>query len=80
MQGASHMSLMFVDKRHHRRGIAGEMFRFVLEGLKEDESVTQITVNSSPYAVAVYERLGFVKTGEQQEEDGILFVPMMRLL
>ena len=38
--------------------------------------VKRVTVNSSPYAVCVYERLGFVKTGEQQEQNGIIYVPM----
>jgi len=56
------------------------MLHFVLEELKKDKGMTQITVNSSPYAVKVYERLGFVKTEEQQEKDGILYVPMMRIV
>ena len=37
-------------------------------------------VNSSPYAVKAYEQLSFVKTGEQQEKDGIIFIPMRRPL
>ena len=68
---------MFVDKEHHRKGIAKQLFHTVLEKLKENKSVTQMTVNSSPYAVKAYERLGFIKTGEQQEKDGIIFIPMM---
>jgi len=74
----SHISLMFVDKMHHRKGIARQMFNVVLEELRNNEAVNQITVNSSPYAVRVYEHLGFVKTGNQQEKDGIIFIPMMR--
>ena len=79
-QNTSHISLMFVDKTHHGQGIAKELFQAVLEDLKEDQNLTQITVNSSPYAVKVYERLGFVQTQEQQEKDGILFIPMRRVL
>ena len=67
---------MFVGKAHQRKGIARQMFQVVLEELQKKKRVTQITVNSSPYAVKAYERLGFVKTQEQQEKDGILFVPM----
>jgi len=77
-QNTAHISLLFVTKAHHQKGIAKQLFHFVLETLKADPSVTQITVNSSPYAVKAYEHLGFVKTGEQQEKDGILFIPMMR--
>jgi len=76
----SHISLMFVDKKHHRRGIAKSLFQVVLEDLKSIENLSQITVNSSPYAVGVYEHLGFSKTGEKKERDGIVFVPMMRKL
>lgn len=74
----SHIALMFVDKRHHKTRIARQLFNVVLEQIKQNEGVTQITVNSSPYAVNVYERLGFEKTGGQQEKDGIIFTPMMR--
>jgi len=77
---ASHISLMFVDKRHHRKGIARQLFLSVLETLKENKSITQITVNASPYAVKAYECLGFTKTGEQEEKDGILFIPMRYLI
>jgi len=76
----SHIALMFVDKHHHRKGIAKKLFNTVLEELHEEQDTTQITVNSSPYAVATYECLGFVKIGEQQEKDGIIYVPMKRSL
>ena len=79
-QSASHISLMFVDKRHHRQGIARQLLDAALDELAKNNDVTQITVNSSPYALKAYERLGFAKTGEQQEKDGIIFTPMMRLL
>ena len=74
----THISLLFVDKNHHRRGIAREMLNVVLDDLKKREDVPCITVNSSPYAVDAYERLGFCEKGEQQEKDGIIFVPMIR--
>jgi len=79
-QNTSHISLMFVDKDHHKQGIAKQLFQTVLEELREDPNLTQITVNSSPYAVTAYEHLGFAKTQEQQEKDGILFTPMKRML
>jgi predicted GNAT family N-acyltransferase len=72
----SHIALMFVDKIHHKKGIARQLFNIVLTELKSNVDITQITVNSSPYAVKIYERLGFKKTGEQQEKDGIIYIPM----
>ena len=80
VENISHICLMFVDKEHHKKGIAKQMLHVVLEESKRNNNITQITVNSSPYAVKVYERLGFIKTGEQQEKDGIIFIPMMRPL
>jgi predicted GNAT family N-acyltransferase len=76
----SHIALMFVDKQYHRKGIAKKLFNIVLEELSGKQGVTQITVNSSPYAVIVYECLGFEKIGEQQEKDGIIYIPMKRTL
>ena len=76
IQGVSHISLMFVDKQHHRQGIARQLFGFVRDEFERNKNATPITVNSSPYAVKVYEHLGFIKAGEQQEKDGIIFIPM----
>ena len=75
-QDTSHISLMFVDKQYHRQGIARQLFDVVRDELRRNEKVTQITVNSSPYAVKAYEHLGFSRTGEQQEKGGIIFIPM----
>ena len=35
-----------------------------------------VTVNSSPFAVKVYEKLGFTATGSRQVSDGIVYIPM----
>jgi predicted GNAT family N-acyltransferase len=72
----SHIALMFVEKQHHKKGIARQLYNTVLAEIRKNVDMTQITVNSSPFAVAVYECLGFVKTDEQQEKDGIIYVPM----
>ena len=76
----SHIALMFVDKRHHRKGIARQLLNTVLAEIKDNANTTRMTVNSSPYAAPAYERLGFVKTDEQQEKDGIIYIPMAKPL
>ncbi|MCL2816811.1 MAG: GNAT family N-acetyltransferase [Clostridiales bacterium] len=73
-----HISLLFVDKRHHKKGIAGQLLGALLKELENHEEAAQITVNSSPYAVKIYEKLGFVRSGERQEKDGLIFIPMTR--
>ena len=68
----AHLALFFVEGNHHRKGIGRKLFDAVLA---ENTSPT-ITVYSSLYAVPVYQKLGFVITGERQEDGGIQFVPM----
>ena len=36
-----------------------------------------MTVHSSPYAVEVYRRFGFVPLGGEREENGIRYTPMV---
>nr|WP_320025841.1 GNAT family N-acetyltransferase [uncultured Acetobacterium sp.] len=75
---AFHISLMFVDKNYHQRGIARALFDTVIADLKhqQDGQLFEMTVNSSPYAVAVYRRFGFEATAAEQVNNGIRFVPM----
>ena len=71
-----HITLLFVDKHYHRRGIARRLYETVIN----DETVvlghTRVTVNSSPYAVEIYRRLGFEPTDAEQTISGIRFTPM----
>lgn len=68
-----HIASFFVDGKHHRQGIGKKLLQIVLEN-----SITnEITVNSSPYAVEVYHRLGFVDTAPEQTRDGIRYTPMV---
>lgn len=72
-----HISLLFVDKAYHRKGIAKELFaKTVKRCMQENPKIKEITVNSSSYAVEIYERLGFKQMGPQTTKDGITFVPM----
>jgi ribosomal protein S18 acetylase RimI-like enzyme len=72
----AHLSLLFVDSRCHNQGIARAMFEYALFRL----SGTEMTVNSSPYAVGFYRKMGFVETDREQTVNGIRFVPMKRSL
>lgn len=73
-----HISLMFVNKNYHQRGIARALFDTVIADLKRQQNGQSfdMTVNSSPYAVAVYRRFGFEATAAEQDNKGIIFVPM----
>ncbi len=68
----SHISLFFVDGDQHRKGIG----RLLFSALIEDSTSQEITVNSSPYALEVYHRLGFTDADERQLQSGIIYTPM----
>ncbi|MDR1060015.1 MAG: GNAT family N-acetyltransferase [Clostridiales bacterium] len=71
-----HIALLFVDKAHHRQGIARLLWKSVLAAEAFAGGHGAATVNSSPYAVEIYKRLGFVPTSEEQTVNGMRFVPM----
>ncbi|KAF5057542.1 Acetyltransferase (GNAT) domain protein [anaerobic digester metagenome] len=79
-RGVNHICMLFVKKDYHRRGIAKSLFQTVKEICKKQDDISKITVNSSPYAVEVYHRLGFVDIDKEQTVNGIRFTPMAYLL
>lgn len=68
----NHIALFFVDGNHHRKGIGKSLFQTVLQ----NSTGSVITVNSSPYAKEIYEKLGFTATSAEQSAQGMLFTPM----
>lgn len=68
----THIALFFVSGKHHRKGIGKTLFYMMKSKCKDDK----ITVNSSPYAVPVYRKLGFKETDKEQIVSGLRFTPM----
>lgn len=71
-ENRKHICCFFVDPEFHRRGIGTRLW----EHLKHQSAQQTITVNSSPFAVPIYRRLGFVPTASEQLADGIRYTPM----
>lgn len=71
-KAGSHIALFFVDSKHHRKGIGRKLFEAAIRNCPGDT----MTVNSSPYAVEIYQHLGFVDTDKEQSSDGIRYTPM----
>lgn len=71
-----HVFHMFVDKTYHRQGIATALWKVARLAAMDCGNPGQFTVNSSNYALPVYESLGFVRTAETQCKNGIYFNPM----
>ena len=76
MRDHTHLFHLFVDERFHRMGIATQLWDVAKAFAQKAGNKQGFTVNSSPYAVQLYERLGFKAVGERSEKDGILFIPM----
>jgi GNAT superfamily N-acetyltransferase len=73
-----HVSLLFVEARFQRRGIARGLLRYALQQCtRARPDLQQISVNSSPNAAETYEHLGFRRIGVMQVRHGIKYMPMV---
>ena len=76
MRDNTHLFHMFVPRALHRRGMARRLWQAARDASLARGGVTAFTVNSSLYALPLYESLGFAATGPKVETGGIAFVPM----
>lgn len=72
----SHLFHMFVSKSHHRKGVARQLWDVARAEAMAQGNPGMFTVNASNYAVPVYEKMGFVRTGPTQSKNGIFYNPM----
>lgn len=79
LRDGCHICLLFVEPDFHRQGIARALVQTAADFARENGQ-EQLTVNSSPYAVPIYHRLGFSDLAPEQMADGIRFTPMRRPL
>ncbi|MDO4188291.1 MAG: GNAT family N-acetyltransferase [Lachnospiraceae bacterium] len=77
VRNETHISLLFVDSEYHRRGIAKKLMHKIFEMTYNDYGKREMTVNSSPYAVGFYHKIGFKDTDVEQTTDGIRYTPMI---
>lgn len=72
----SHLFHLFVGKRWHRRGVARALWETARVAALAAGGDGAFTVNSSNFAVPVYESFGFVRVGPTQCAKGLYFNPM----
>lgn len=80
LRNDSHISLLFVDEAYHRQGVGSRLMYTAWDYVKEQKGKDAVTVNSSPYGVEFYHKLGFKDTGTEETKDGIRYTPMKRML
>ncbi len=80
VRNVNHISLLFVDEPYQHQGIASGLMRYLCDYLVEEEGQTDVTVNSSPYAVGFYHKMGFTDTDKVQASQGITYTPMCFIL
>lgn len=71
-----HMFHLFVDKDHHNKGIARQLWDTISRDSIKQGQTEKFTLNSTSYALPVYQRWGFTTTDELQTRHGISFTPM----
>lgn len=80
LRDSSHISLLFVDEKYHRRGIGRALIEYLREYLLSEAGVSRVTVNAAPYGVAFYHKLGFKDISPEEARDGIIYTPMEFIL
>ena len=78
IRGNNHISMLYVDKDFHHKGIASNLVKTAFEeipGSRRDSK--DITVNSSRYAVPFYESLGFIQYEDEKSVYGVIHTPML---
>jgi|WetSurMetagenome_2_1015567.scaffolds.fasta_scaffold00230_15 GNAT superfamily N-acetyltransferase len=72
-----HITMFFVDVGHQKQGIGRALLdRALAECRRKNPSLGMLEVHSSPFAVGIYEQLGFEKKDVEREVNGIRFTRM----
>ncbi len=76
VRGETHIVHLFVDKAFHGRGIGQLLLHYAISSIRLRVAPAAITVNASTFALAFYQRFGFVETQPKQCTNGVYYTPM----
>jgi GNAT superfamily N-acetyltransferase len=77
VRDGNHIARFFVKTKHQGNGIGRKLFTSLVREVKmKNTGIDRITVNSSPFAIAAYEALGFEKTDGEKSGNGMRYIPM----
>ena len=80
LRDSTHISLLFVDASYHRQGIGRALVKHLTDYLLTEAGANHVTVNSSPYGVGFYHKMGFRDIRPEESRDGITYTPMEFIL
>lgn len=80
VRDGAHLFTLFVAEDFQGQGLGRRLWELARAECLAAGNPGAFTVNSSKYAVPVYERFGFVVAGPVQSRSGVLFVPMKMTL
>lgn len=72
----SHLFHLFVAERVQGQGLASALWQVAKAASLAAGNPGAFTVNSSRFAVGLYEKFGFVGHGEVVDESGVIHIPM----
>lgn len=77
--GGRHLAMLFVDSARQGEGVGKELVRLAVAHCLAGDA-RELTVNASPGSTGFYRLMGFEALSEEEEANGIRFVPMKRAL
>ena len=76
LRARTHISLLFVDEKYHKKGIGRELIKYAAMFVREEYKEKSMTVNAAPGATGFYHKIGFKDMGAEAYNDGITYFPM----
>jgi ElaA protein len=76
--GATRIGRVATAREHRGRGLAAQLMRYAIERSEHDASGAGIVLDAQVQLQAWYESFGFVRAGDDFDEDAIRHVPMRR--
>lgn len=77
IRDGNHIALLFTDALYQQRGLARKLMEVAQQTCP---TFAELSVNASPFAVGIYEKLGFIPQSEERVVNGIRFTPMVKSL
>ena len=76
MRNERHLYHLFVAEHFQGMGLARALWQAARTASLEAGNPGLFTVNSSRFAVGMYEKFGFVRDGQVVDEWGVIYIPM----